>query len=109
MEGLIHRASIYKRVTAAGQRQWEATPFIEGYRLRIDPVSPNQLLRETYANCTHRCIGDYNLNIDQGMKMTVTSVGPYSGRELHINGVIHYDAGTAGGNQTECILTEVKL
>jgi len=109
MEGLIHRADIYRRVTAAGQRQWEASPFIKDYHLRVDPVSPNQLLRETYANCTHKAIGDYRLDIDQGMKMVITSAGPYNGKELHIAGVIHFDAGTAGGNQTECMLSEVKL
>ena len=109
MEGLIHRADIYRRVTAAGQTQWELTPFIEDYHLRLDPVSPNQILREIYAKCTHKAIGDYNSDINQGMRMTVTSAGPYNGKTLHIAGVHHFDAGIAGGHQTECMLTEVKL
>jgi hypothetical protein len=109
VEGLIHRANIYRRITAAGTTQWETTPFIEGYHLRLDPVSPNQLLRETYANCTHKAIGDYRLAIDQGMRMVVTSLGPYNGKTLHIAGVHHFDAGSAGGHQTECMLVEVKL
>jgi len=109
MEGLIHRADVYRRGVVAGVSGWEITPFIEGYHLRLDPVSPNQILREVYANCTHKAIGDYNKDIDQGMRMTVTSAGPYNGKTLHIAGVHHFDAGSAGGHQTEMMLVEVKL
>lgn len=109
MEGLIHRADITRRATTAGQTGWELTPFIEDYHLRIDPISPNQILREVYAKCTHKAIGDYNKDIDQGMRMVVTSAGPYNGKTLNIAGVHHFDAGTAGGHQTECMLVEIKL
>ena len=109
MQGLIHRASIYRRVTTAGTTQWEATPFIKDYECRVDSISPSKVLREQYAMCTHSAVGEYNADLDQGMRMVVTSPGWCAGKIFSITGVRHMDAGAPTGHHCETMLTEAKL
>jgi hypothetical protein len=109
MQGLIHTCDIYRRVTSAGQRTWETTPFIQSYRCRVDSISPSAILREQYASCTHSAVGTYNSDLAQGMRMVVTGSGWCAGKTFSISGVTHRDAGTPTGHHCELMLTEAKL
>lgn len=109
MEGLIHRASIYRRVTVGAQDVWEETPFITDYKLRVDTISPQAVLREVYASCSHSAVGEANVDIAQGMRMEITSTGWCAGMEFAINGVAPKDAGSPSLHHLEIMLTESKL
>ena len=109
MQGLIHRASIYRRVTVGITDQWETTPFIQNYECRVDTISASAVLREQFAMCTHSAVGEYNADLDQGMRMVVTSSGWCAGKTFSIKGVRHMDAGTPDGHHCEIMLTEAKL
>ena len=71
MQGRIHRANIYRRVTVDGSSTWESTPFIRNYECRVDSISPTAVLREQYATCTHSAVGEPNDDIDQGMRIVM--------------------------------------
>lgn len=108
MRGLIHRADIYRRVGSGISTLWEATPFIVGYQLRIDALSPQAVLREKYASCSHLGVGTYDTDITQGMKLVIMSGPFYTGMELHIAGVDAALGSSAGRSHLEMMLTETK-
>lgn len=108
MQGFIHTASIYRRVGAGAGTQWEVTPFITGYKLRIDAVGPQVVLREKYASCTHNAVGEYNEDIKQGMRMVVTSGPFYNNLTLLINGVDAMLGSVQDRSHMELMLTEPK-
>lgn len=109
MQGLIHRVDIYRRVTVGEGRQWEASPFITDLPCRIDSISPSKILREQYASCTHQAVIQPNLDIQQGMRMIVTSAGWAATKRLAITGVRALDAGVPGPHHQELLLTEDRL
>lgn len=112
MQGLIHRADIYRRVNVGGGSQWEITPFITDYECRVDSISPSRVLRKQFAMCTHSAVGEYNADLGrgvQGMRMVITSSGWCAGMTFPITGVRHMDAGTSNGHHCEIMLTEPKL
>lgn len=109
MEGLIHRADIYRRVQVAGHGSWESSPFIENYPCRIDWISPSKILREQYASCTHSAVGEANTDIAQGMRMVATGTGWTAGRTFQISGVRQLDSGVPGPHHIELMLTEAVL
>jgi len=109
MEGLIHRADIYRRVQVAGHGQWETSAFITDLQCRIDSISPSKILREQYASCTHSAVASPNSDIQQGMRMVVTSTGWAAGKVFAITGIRALDAGVPGPHHQELLLTEDRL
>ena len=110
MQGLIHRVNIFRRVQVTpGGGSWETTPFITDLPCRIDSISPSKILREQYASCTHQAVIQPNLDVQQGMRMVVTSAGWAAGKTFAITGIRPLDAGVPGPHHQELMLTEAML
>jgi len=109
VEGLIHRADIFRRAQVAGHGQWETSAFITDLPCRVDSLSPSKILREQYASCTHQAVIQPNLDIQQGMRMVVTSAGWAAGKVLAITGIRALDSGVPGPHHQELLLTESRL
>lgn len=109
MEGLIHRADVFRRVTVDGTRRWETSAFITDLQCRFDSISPSKILREKYASCTHSAVMLPNLDIQQGMRMVATSAGWVTGKMFAITGIRALDSGVPGPHHQEALLTEPGL
>lgn len=101
MRGLIHTASIYRRVTVAGRMAYEDNPY-GTWKCRIDPLSDGVVLRQDLAQSTHTAVGEATPTLEKGWKLVV---GSNAYRIVHVK---TYDTPAVSPHHQEVYLTRAE-